>query len=416
MAEANTLSSSEMPRESVKRKNPFRSIPFPYWVFLSLAAGFSLGLFLPDNGVVHGIAKSGEYFPKTIVTFATAIIFFLLSGATVKLITLHKEKAGSLFGRIFLLYLTLGITALAWACLFIYALAGDSLHPEGAHAAGAHAFFSGIFGTFKTIITQQPLLQILAASVIIGWIAAVKKQLAGMAGWIMKISDVILAIFKNLMWYYPIMIGCLAINIPLKFGTNGVASYGKTVLWVLAMAITWTLFMLLVTKLLTKRTWKQIMSYYITVFSAGFGTGGSYDTLAVNIISAERDLKLKPEFAETSIVFGTVLNKSTATMAILIVTVTTCEMMNIPLSFAEILLLVFPLWILGLESPGVPGGAGFFMSPVIALILHVPNPVLFTTTFVTMYSGLIPMITTAVNTTDDGLIGAMVQDRFAPDK
>ncbi|MEH7122643.1 cation:dicarboxylase symporter family transporter, partial [Bacillus sp. JJ1773] len=86
----------------------------------------------------------------------------------------------------------------------------------------------------------------------------------------------------------------------------------------------------------------------------GFGTGGSYDTLAVNIISAERDLELKPEFAETSVVFGTVLNKSTSTMAVLIVTVTTCAMMDIPLSLSEILLLVLPMWILGLESPGVP--------------------------------------------------------------
>ncbi|MEH7122644.1 hypothetical protein V7127_05265, partial [Bacillus sp. JJ1773] len=60
------------------------------------------------------------------------------------------------------------------------------------------------------------------------------------------------------------------------------------------------------------------------------------------------------------------------------------------------------------------GGAGFFMSPVIATILQVPDPALFITTFITMYSGFIPMICTAVNTTDDGLIGAMVQDRFAP--
>jgi hypothetical protein len=35
------------------------------------------------------------------------------------------------------------------------------------------------------------------------------------------------------------------------------------------------------------------------------------------------------------------------------------------------------------------------------------------TTFVTFYSGLIPMFATAGNTTDDGFVGAIVNDRFA---
>lgn len=414
MENINSLRSEVQPEYSIPKKNIFKKIPFPYWVFITLATGFLLGTYLPDQPFVKGLAISGGYFPKTIVTFATAIIFFLLAGATSRLILVHKETAGKLFGRIFLLYFVLGFLALVWACLFILSFLGLPLTKEGAEAAGFTTFIMSIVSTFKTIITQQPLLQILVASVVIGWVSAVKPTFHPIANAIMKISDYVLKFFKWFLWYYPIMIGCLAINIPLKFGSNGLAFYGKTVVWVLFLALSWTLVMLIATKLISKRTWKQLLSYYFTVFSTGFGTGGSYDTLAVNIISAEKDLKLKPEFAETSIIFGTVLNKSTSTMAVLLVTVTTCAMMNIPLSFYEILLLVLPMWILGLESPGVPGGAGFFMSPVIAIILQVPDPALFITTFITMYSGLIPMITTAVNTTDDGLIGAMVEDRFAP--
>jgi Na+/H+-dicarboxylate symporter len=410
----NSVRSEIQPEYSLPKKNIFKRVPYPYWVFITLAAGFLLGSYLPDQPFVKVLAVSGEYFPKTIVTFATAIIFFLLAGATARLIMVHKETAGKLFGRIFILYFTLGIAALIFACMFILAFLDLPLSQAGAEAAGFSTFVMSILNTFKTIITQQPLLQILVASVIVGWVVAVKPRFHPIADSIMNISDYVLKFFKWFLWYYPIMIGCLAINIPLKFGGNGVAFYGKTVLWVLLLAGSWTMVMLIATKLISKRTWKQLMSYYFTVFSTGFGTGGSYDTLAVNIISAEKDLKLKPEFAETSIIFGTVLNKSTSTMAVLIVTVTTCAMMNIPLSFYEILLLVLPMWILGLESPGVPGGAGFFMSPVIAIILQVPDPTLFVTTFITMYSGLIPMICTAVNTTDDGLIGAMVEDRFAP--
>ena len=52
------------------------------------------------------------------------------------------------------------------------------------------------------------------------------------------------------------------------------------------------------------------------------------------------------------------------------------------------------------------------MSPVIASLLHVPNPELWVTTFVAVYSGLIPMFSTAGNTTDDGVVGAILEDRF----
>ena len=78
----------------------------------------------------------------------------------------------------------------------------------------------------------------------------------------------------------------------------------------------------------------------------------------------------------------------------------------------EIGVLIPPVMLLGLESPGIPGGAGVFMSPVIASLLAVPDPGLFVTTFVTLYSGLIPMLATAGNTTDDGFVGAIVNDRL----
>ena len=45
--------------------------------------------------------------------------------------------------------------------------------------------------------------------------------------------------------------------------------------------------------------------------------------------------------------------------------------------------------------------------------LNVRDVDVFVATFVTMYSGLIPMFSTAGNTTNDGLVGALLNDRFA---
>jgi hypothetical protein len=88
------------------------------------------------------------------------------------------------------------------------------------------------------------------------------------------------------------------------------------------------------------------------------------------------------------------------------------RLLNFPLSLAEILTLIPPVLVLGLESPGIPGGAAFFMSPIVAVLLHVRDVDGFVATFVTMYTGLIPMFSTAGNTTNNGLVGALLNDRF----
>jgi Na+/H+-dicarboxylate symporter len=208
------------------------------------------------------------------------------------------------------------------------------------------------------------------------------------------------------------MIGCLAIGIPMRFGAKGIALYGQGVLWVAIITCVWVALMILTCRIFTKRSWKQIFSYYGAVWPTGFGTGGSYDTLAVNIISAEQDLGLDDDVAEVSIVFGTVLNKNCSTMSVLVVTIIVARLLNVPLSLTEIILLIPPVMILGLESPGIPGGAGYFMSPIVAVMLNVPDHAAWITTFVACYSGLIPMFSTAGNTTDDGVVGALLQDRF----
>jgi hypothetical protein len=132
----------------------------------------------------------------------------------------------------------------------------------------------------------------------------------------------------------------------------------------------------------------------------------------MNLVSAESELGLPREMAEVSIVFGTVMNKSCATISVILVTISVARLLNFPISLAEILTLIPPVLVLGLESPGIPGGAAFFMSPIIAALLHVRDVDGFVGTFVTMYTGLIPMFSTAGNTTNNGLVGALLNDRF----
>ena len=99
-------------------------------------------------------------------------------------------------------------------------------------------------------------------------------------------------------------------------------------------------------------------------------------------------------------------------MSLLIVTVVVAKLLGVSISMLQIAMIVPPVLVLGLESPGILGGAAYFMSPIVAALLHVPDQGAWIATFVACYSGLIPMISAAGNTTGDGVVGAVLQDRF----
>jgi len=387
-------------------------IPLPVRVVGFLIAGLSFGLVYPKSQVVHYLYLSGTYFPRTVVTFAAFFIFHLLAAAMAKLMLFHKEQAGKMFGLILGMYVTMGAVSLVWATAWLAVLSPLPFSLAGVAIPGPAQWAIQIGRTFARVLTEQPLLQALVGAMFVGWVTAKIAALNPIAYGFIAVGDAILWVFRKLLWYYPIMIGCLAIGIPMKFGTRGIALYGQGVLWDMIVICTWCVLMILFCRLVTRRTWKQIAAYYGTVWPTGFGTGGSYDTLAVNVISAETDLGLDRDIAEVSIVFGTVLNKNCATMSCLIVTIIVAKLLNVPISMTEIVMLVPPVMILGLESPGIPGGAGYFMSPIVAALLNVPDQAAWVTTFVACYSGLIPMFATAGNTTDDGVVGALLQDRF----
>jgi Na+/H+-dicarboxylate symporter len=387
-------------------------LPQPLIIAVCLGTGLGLGLAFPKNQVVLAIGQSGTWFPRTIVTLATGIVFVLMSAALAR--TLLSQVRGTRFLAILItLYLVMAAVSLLYVAAWIPALTGLPFNRDDVPLPGLIPWLQGVGRTFTGTLTEQPLLQVLVAATIAGAIVGSVRACRPAAHGLIVAGDWILAGFAKLLWYYPIMIGCLAILIPARFGVRGLEVYGRTSLNLAIVALMWSAAMLLLVRATTRRTWPQIWKYFATVYVTGFGTGGSYDTLPVNLISAERDLGLRPQVARTSIVLGTVLNKNVATMAVMLVTVSTCGLLGLPITMTEIAVLIPPVMILGLESPGIPGGAGVFMSPVIASLLAVPDPAMFVTTFVTLYTGLIPMLATAGNTTDDGFVGAIINDRFA---
>src|SRR6266550_8770310 len=115
----------------ISKPGAYFGIPLPIWVLVFLAGGLVVGVLFPANRVANAIYTTGTYFPKAVVSFATLIVFAILSGATAKLVLFHRQKAGRVFGLIVLAYVALGFVSLVYVTMWIPILPGLPLTAPG---------------------------------------------------------------------------------------------------------------------------------------------------------------------------------------------------------------------------------------------------------------------------------------------
>ena len=109
-------------------------VPQPVTIAACLLMGLGLGLAFPQNQVVLAIAQSGTWFPRTIVTLATAIVFVLMSAALAR--TLQSHARGTRFLAIlFTLYVVMAAVSLLYVSAWIPLLTGLPLSRAGRTAA-----------------------------------------------------------------------------------------------------------------------------------------------------------------------------------------------------------------------------------------------------------------------------------------
>src|SRR5438552_3988151 len=206
------------------RHGVLRRIPPAVRIFAYLVAGLTLGTILPRNSVVLGLAQSGTWFPKTVVIFAPAIIFVLKSAPLAKTLLTHS-RAGRFLLTIVGLYVAMAAVSLVYVSFWIPPLTGLPLSLPGQRLPGFIDWLQRIVTVLGTVLTEQPLLQVLVAGSIAGALAGTIPSLHAVAQALIRGADWILGGFAKFLWYYPVMIGCLAIWIPSRFGRYGLEVY-----------------------------------------------------------------------------------------------------------------------------------------------------------------------------------------------
>src|SRR5262245_47314651 len=143
------------------------AVPQPVIIAACLVTGLGLGLAFAQHPIVLAIAESGTWFPRTIVTLATAIIFVLMSAALAR--TLLSHVRGTRFLAILVtLYLVMAAVSLLYVAAWIPVLTGLPLSRADVPMPAFLQWLRGVGYTFSGMLTEQPLLQVLVAATIAG--------------------------------------------------------------------------------------------------------------------------------------------------------------------------------------------------------------------------------------------------------
>ena len=119
-----------------------RRVPPALKIFGYLAIGLALGVLWPRNPIVLWIAQSGTWFPRTVVTFATAIIFILMSAALAKTLLTHT-RSGRFLLVVVGLYVLMGGVSLLYVSAWIPVLTGLPLSQPGQALPGFTGWLNG---------------------------------------------------------------------------------------------------------------------------------------------------------------------------------------------------------------------------------------------------------------------------------
>ena len=135
-------------------------------IFGCLTIGLALGVLFPRNPIVLWIGQSGTWFPRTVVTVATAIIFILMSAALAKTLLTHT-RSGRFLLVVVGLYVLMGGVSLLYVSAWIPVLTGLPLRQPGQALPGVSGWLKGT-ASLATVFTEQPLLQVLVAGFVAG--------------------------------------------------------------------------------------------------------------------------------------------------------------------------------------------------------------------------------------------------------
>lgn len=265
---------------------------------------------------------------------------------------------------------------------------------------------------FKAMSDNSSMLQIILIASLIGVAVIIigEEKSNPFMTLISSFDSIILKVIDIIMGFAPI--GVTALIAALIVDSAGDLSL-LSALGMYAITVLIGLFILmygfypLLIKLFTKIKPSRFIRALIPVQLVGFTTSSSAATLATTMKATDEVLKLPQSVTSFTLPVGVTINMDGSSCYQAIATIFIAQVMDIDLSFAQIMIIIGTTTLSSIGTPGVPGGS-IVVSMMVLTSVGIPPEGL------ALILGLdrpLDMVRTAVNVTGDATVSAIISEK-----
>jgi Na+/H+-dicarboxylate symporter len=209
---------------------------------------------------------------------------------------------------------------------------------------------------------------------------------------------------------FPVVTMSLGASLYYTLGTVSVEAYVVSMVFVFLVGLAALAAILIMVGRATHQRLTELARYSSRMFATGLSIGSSYVILPLALRLFKEHFDADSAIRDLVLTLGASLNRCGSVMGVLIVTFVAAHYTGLAISWQQMLLLAFPVALIGFGSPGIQGGTLLVAMPVILYIVPSLNSERFMTVAVALFVGGTTFIQAAVNSVASGYVALLVNE------
>jgi Na+/H+-dicarboxylate symporter len=377
-------------------------IRFEYWLLISFATGILVASIIPVKIVFFPMIV--DYFIAAFMFLAPAIVFWIIFNSACSLM-LKREVAGKVIELAVALFAFLVVGCSLFASTILSFLLPAS--------ASSRLFSSETFSYVGQIVLTslfRPVTVALLLGVAIAFGLSYTSSFEKAVNFSKKTYAIQEQAFKLLLRIFPVITMSLGAGLYYTLGTVSVEAYVMSMVLVFLVGLAALAILLMMVGRATHQKPIQLARYSARMFATGLSIGSSYVILPLALRLFKEHFDADSAIRDLVLTLGASLNRCGSVMGVLIVTFVAAHYTGLSISWQQMLLLAFPVALIGFGSPGIQGGTLLVAMPVILYIVPSLNSERFMTVAVALFVGGTTFIQAAVNSVASGYVTLLVNE------
>lgn len=380
-------------------------IRFEYSLLISFLAGLLISSIIPIKIDLFPIVA--ESFIAAFMFVAPVIVFLIMFNSSCSLME-NSDVPGRVIESSVIVFVSLVVGCSLFASIIL-----SFMLP----ASTSSTWVSNEAFSYVVHIMLTSLLRPVTLALLLGVTLAFGFSSTPLFGKVLKLSKKMHAFqeqsFKLLLKIFPIITMSLGATLYYTLGRVSVEAYVVSMLLTFLLGLATLSILLIVVAGVTHRRLTELARYSVRMLGIGLSIGSSYVILPLALKVFKEHFDTDSSIRDLVLTLGASLNRCGSVMGVLIVTFVAAHYTGSAISWQQMLLLAFPVALIGFGSPGIQGGTLLVAMPAILYIVPLLNNERFMTVALALFVGGTTFAQAAINSVASGYITLLINDSIS---